>query len=184
MVLRTSIAGTPLDELCDSAAPLADGNRPDPVGARLPSARAVLCASAWTRRASCAATDRAKRTGTDLGKPPHDRYLRRMAERGPEPEPGRERGGNSRRFTEDLVGLDPNDPDAQAFAAHLDRIERPNCKATVEGTLQGVDDFAQCANRTAGHRRVVVLLVVTLILGGVLYTVWNSLLFMLETFLG
>ncbi len=103
-----------------------------------------------------------------------------MAALSPDPEPGRP----SRRFAEDLVGLDPNDPDAQAFAAHLDRMERPNCKATVEGTLQGVGDFAQCANRTAGHRRVVVLMIVTLMLVGVVYTVWNALAFMLGTFLG
>ena len=103
-----------------------------------------------------------------------------MAAPSPEPESRRP----SRRFSEDLAGLDPNDPDAQAFAAHLDRMERPNCKATVEGTLQGVGDFAQCANRTAGHRRVVVLLIVTLMLVGVLYTVWNALVFMLQTFLG
>ncbi|WP_344681842.1 hypothetical protein [Saccharopolyspora taberi] len=87
------------------------------------------------------------------------------------------------RFEDELIGLDPHDPETQAFAEHLDRMQRPNSKATVEGMLQGVDDFAQCANRTAGHRRVVVVLVVTLILVGVLFTVWNALAFVLDTFL-
>lgn len=97
---------------------------------------------------------------------------------------GGEPGGPSRRFTDDLVGLDPQDPEVQAFAAHLDRMEQPNSRATVEGMLEGVEDFAQCANRTGGHRRAVVLMVVTLILVGVVVTIWNALGFMLETFAG
>lgn len=92
--------------------------------------------------------------------------------------------GNSRRFSEELLGLDPRDPEVQAFAAHLDRIEQPNSRATVEGMLEGVEDFAQCANRTEGHRRVVVLLVVTLILVGVVVTVWEALGFMLSVLAG
>lgn len=91
---------------------------------------------------------------------------------------------DSSRFDDDLIGLDPHDPEARAFAAHLDRIERPNCKATVEGMLQGVDDFAQSANRTDGHRRVVVVLVVVLILFGVAFTIWNALGYMVQVFLG
>lgn len=88
------------------------------------------------------------------------------------------------RFADDLVGLDPHDPEARAFAEHLDRMERAGSKATVEGMLTGVDDFARCANRTQGHRRVVVVLVVLLILLGVGVTVWNAVVFMLGTFLG
>ena len=92
--------------------------------------------------------------------------------------------GPTGRFADDLIGLDPDDPEAQAFAAHLDRMERPNSRATVEGMLEGVDDFAQCANRTEGHRRVAVVLVVVLILVGVLFAVWNALEYMLATFFG
>ncbi|MCA1186126.1 MULTISPECIES: hypothetical protein [unclassified Saccharopolyspora] len=88
------------------------------------------------------------------------------------------------RFADDLVGLDPHDPEARAFAEHLDRMERPGSKATVEGMLTGVDDFARCANRTQGHRRVVVVFVVLLILLGVGVTVWNAVVFMLGAFLG
>jgi len=87
------------------------------------------------------------------------------------------------RFAEDLVGLDPDDPEAQAFAAHLDRVERPSPGFTVEGYLAGVGDFAASANRAAGLRRAAAVAVVALILVGVLYTVWNALGFVLATFL-
>ena len=88
------------------------------------------------------------------------------------------------RFDDDLIGLDPDDPEAQAFAAHLDRMEHPNSKATVEGMLQGVDDFAQSINRSNGHRWLVAVLVVTLILFGVAFTVTQAVGFMAETFFG
>lgn len=32
--------------------------------------------------------------------------------------------GRSRQFDDELLGLDPDDPEAQAFAAHLDRMHR------------------------------------------------------------
>ncbi|KAA5830220.1 hypothetical protein ABT337_09375 [Saccharopolyspora hirsuta] len=86
--------------------------------------------------------------------------------------------------TDDLDGLDPEDPEVQAFAAHRDRMRRPNSEATVEGMLRGVDDFAQSANRADGHRRLVAVLVVALILLGVLYTIWNALAFVVTTFAG
>ncbi|WP_206517990.1 hypothetical protein [Rhodococcus sp. X156] len=79
------------------------------------------------------------------------------------------------RFADDLVGLDPDDPDAQAFAAHLDRIERSRPSFTVEGYLAGVGDFATSANRAGGLRRLVAVTVVALVLLGVLYAVWNAL---------
>ncbi|WP_460956055.1 hypothetical protein [Parasphingorhabdus pacifica] len=86
------------------------------------------------------------------------------------------------RFTEDLIGLDPHDPEVREFAAHLNRMEHPNSKATVEGMLRGVDDFAQSVNRSGGHRRLVAVLVVTLILFGVLVTVAQAVAFMADTF--
>jgi hypothetical protein len=78
------------------------------------------------------------------------------------------------RFGEDLVGLDPNDPDAQAFAAHLDRMERSHSSFTVEGYLADVGDFASSANRAGGLRRVVAVGVVGLLLLVVVYTLWNA----------
>ncbi|GAA4614328.1 hypothetical protein [Saccharopolyspora hordei] len=88
------------------------------------------------------------------------------------------------RLGDDLDGLDPDDPEVKAFAAHRDRMRRPNADATVEGMLRGVDDFAQSVNRTDGHRRLVAVCVVALILLGVLHTVWNALAFVVSTFVG
>jgi hypothetical protein len=79
------------------------------------------------------------------------------------------------RFTDDLIGLDPQDPEAKEFAAHLDRMEREHPGYTVEGYLAGVQDFAESANRTTGHRRLVAVLVVGLILLGVVLSVWFAL---------
>ncbi|GAA2341006.1 hypothetical protein GCM10009854_16820 [Saccharopolyspora halophila] len=82
----------------------------------------------------------------------------------------------------DLDDLDHDDPEVRAFAAHRARMDRTGSKATVEGMLRGVDDFAQSANRTGGHRRLLAVTVVLLILFGVLFTVWNAVAFMLDTF--
>jgi len=87
------------------------------------------------------------------------------------------------RFANDLVGLDPDDPEAQAFAAHLDRVERQRPGFTVEGYLADVGDFADSVNRAAGLRRAAAVTVVGLMLVGVLVAVWNALGFMLTTFL-
>ncbi|MBB5156344.1 hypothetical protein [Saccharopolyspora phatthalungensis] len=95
-----------------------------------------------------------------------------------------ERDEELERLGDDLDGLDPQDPEVRAFAAHRDRMQRPNSEATVEGMLRGVDDFAQSVNRADGHRRLVAVSVVVLILLGVLFTVWNAVAFMLHTFLG
>ena len=59
----------------------------------------------------------------------------------------------ARRFHDDLVGLDPDDPEARAFAEHLDRMERVRPMFTVEGELSGVRDFAESANRVGGATR-------------------------------
>lgn len=83
---------------------------------------------------------------------------------------------------DDFLGLDPHDPEVKAFAAHLERMENPNVHPTVEGMLEGIDDFAQSANRTDGHRRVVVVTVVLLILLGVGFTLWSAIAFVLGTF--
>lgn len=69
------------------------------------------------------------------------------------------------RFTEDLVGLDPQDPEVRQFAEHLDRVEHPASPSTVEGMLRGMGDFADSANRAGGHRRVLAVVVALLIVG-------------------
>lgn len=81
-----------------------------------------------------------------------------------EPEPGR----GSRLFDDELLGLDPAEPEVQAFAAHLDRMRREPA-FTVEASLTGVGDFADAANRAEGGRRWMAVLVVVLLLAGVIY---------------
>jgi hypothetical protein len=92
-----------------------------------------------------------------------------------------DRPGRSGQFDDELLGLDPDDPEAQAFAAHLDRMQRQSPAFTVEGYLDGVRDFADSANRAQGGRRWAAVLVVVLLLVGVVYVVWNALVFVLTT---
>jgi len=89
----------------------------------------------------------------------------------------------NRRFDDDLVGLDPWDPEAREFAAHLDRIEQTRSRSgyTVEGYVGGIADFADSANRLGGHRRLTALILITLILGGVGVAVWDAIMFILST---
>ncbi|WP_436496024.1 hypothetical protein [Actinokineospora sp. HUAS TT18] len=91
----------------------------------------------------------------------------------PPPPPG--------RFADDLAGLDPNDPEARAFAEHLDRVERVRPGFTVEGYIGGVGDFADAANRLGGHRRLTAGILVALILLGVVIAVWDTLVFIFTT---
>jgi hypothetical protein len=111
---------------------------------------------------------------TDWPEPPDDRPA---AER-------RRQEDAERRFTDDLVGLDPDDPEARAFAEHLDRMERNRPGFTVEGYLGGVQDFADSANRMGGHRRLTAILLIALILLGVGVAVWDTLGLVFSTFLG
>lgn len=97
------------------------------------------------------------------------------------PEP--DRSARSRQFDDELLGLDPDDPEAQAFAAHLDRMQRQRPTYTVEGYLDGVRDFADSANRAEGGRRWAAVVVVLLLLGVAGYLVWEALLFVLVTWL-
>lgn len=92
-----------------------------------------------------------------------------------------DRPGRSQRFDDELLGLDPDDPEAQAFAAHLDRMQRQRPAFTVEGYLEGVRDFAESANRAEGGRRWAAVLVVVLLLLGVAWVVWEALLFVVTT---
>ena len=94
-----------------------------------------------------------------------------------------DRPGRSRQFDDELLGLDPEDPEAQAFAAHLDHMQRQHPAFTVEGYLDGVRDFAESANRAEGGRRWAAVLVVVLLLLGVAYVVWESIVFVLVTLL-
>jgi len=92
-----------------------------------------------------------------------------------------DRPGRSSQFDDELLGLDPDDPEAQAFAAHLDRMQRQSPAFTVEGYLDGVRDFADSANRAEGGRRWAAVLVVVLLLVGAAYVVWNALVFVVTS---
>lgn len=89
----------------------------------------------------------------------------------------------SGRFDDELLGLDPDDPEAQAFADHLDRMQRERPAFTVEGYLDGVRDFVDSANRAHGARRWAAVLLVGLLLAVVAYLVGDALMFVVTTWL-
>lgn len=98
-------------------------------------------------------------------------------------EPDRSAPSRSRQFDEELIGLDPDDPDAQAFAEHLDRLQRETPAFTVEGYIEGVRDFADSANRAEGGRRWAAVSVVVLLLAVAAYIVWEAIVFMMMTWM-
>jgi hypothetical protein len=85
--------------------------------------------------------------------------------------------------SDELIGLDPQDPEAQAFAAHLARIRRDRPGFTVEGYLDGVTDFADSANRSNGGRRFLAVTLVVLLLLVAGYLIWDALQFVVTTWL-
>lgn len=89
----------------------------------------------------------------------------------------------SDRFDDELLGLDPADPEARAFAEHLDRMQRERPAFTVEGYLDGVREFADSANRAEGGRRWGAVLVVGLLLAVAAFLVWEALMFVVTTWL-
>ena len=89
----------------------------------------------------------------------------------------------SARFDDELLGLDPADPEARAFAEHLNRMRRERPAFTVEGYLDGVSDFADSANRAEGSRRWGAVLVVGLLLAVVAFLVWEAFMFVVTTWL-
>jgi hypothetical protein len=98
--------------------------------------------------------------------------------------PGPEDDQPSRRFEDELVGLDPDDPEARKFAEHLDRIQRVRPGYTVEGYISGVGDFADSANRLGGHRKLMAVILVVLIMLGVTVAVWDAVVFAVTTLFG
>jgi hypothetical protein len=90
-------------------------------------------------------------------------------------ETGRSGSDQHPRFTEDLIGLDPHDPEAQAFAEHLDRMEKTGPTFTIEACLQGMSDFADSSNRLGGSRWFFSAVLVGLIMLGVVVGAWDIL---------
>lgn len=76
---------------------------------------------------------------------------------------------------DELIGLDPDDPETRAFAEHLNRMRTNRPNFTVEGYLDGVGDFADSSNRANGHRRLTAVILVGLLLLGALWAVWQTL---------
>jgi hypothetical protein len=85
-------------------------------------------------------------------------------------------------IADELIGLDPDDPETRAFADHLRRMQAPTNSFTVEGYVRGFSDFANSANRANGHRRLMAVIVVSLLLIGVLWAVWRTLGEVVTTF--
>jgi hypothetical protein len=108
---------------------------------------------------------------TDTSEPFDERRARRHA-------------SPSDRFDEDLVGLDPEDPEARAFAEHLDRVERVRPGYTVEGYLSDMGEFADGANRLGGHYRLMATILAMLILLGVVVAAWDAIVYVLTVLLG
>ncbi|HEY2203540.1 MAG TPA: hypothetical protein VGH99_03555 [Pseudonocardia sp.] len=82
---------------------------------------------------------------------------------------------------EELIGLDPDDPETRAFAAHLGRMQRDRPTFTVEGYLDGVSDFADSANRARGLHRLVAVVLVAALLAVAVYLVLDAVGFVLTT---
>ncbi|MGH3435481.1 MAG: hypothetical protein ACRDRN_03350 [Sciscionella sp.] len=85
---------------------------------------------------------------------------------------------------DELIGLDPDDPETKAFAEHLLRMRNTHANYTVEGYLANFGEFANSANRADGHRRLMAIILVSLLLLGVLYAVWEALSVIFSTFVG
>ncbi|WP_447006559.1 hypothetical protein ACRAKI_08820 [Saccharothrix isguenensis] len=85
---------------------------------------------------------------------------------------------------DELIGLDPDDPETKAFAEHLGRMKQQPPSLTIEGSLAGVAQFADSANRAGGLRRQLAVVVVSLILLGVAVSVWYYLGDLISVFFG
>jgi hypothetical protein len=99
-----------------------------------------------------------------------------MASRDPA-EPNRD----AQSLDDELIGLDREDPETQAFAAHLSRMQREGPSYTVEGYLDGVSDFADSANRVGGGRRLVAVLLVASLLAVAAYLIADAAGFVFST---
>ena len=89
----------------------------------------------------------------------------------------------SPRLEDELIGLDPEDPETQEFKAHLERQHRTHPSFTVEGYLSDMGEFADSANRLGGHRKLMASILALLILLGVIITAWDALVYVVTTFL-
>jgi len=97
-------------------------------------------------------------------------------------EPGRPGGDpTDDQIADELIGLDPDDPETRAFAEHLGRMHRSRPSFTVEGYLDGVSDFADSANRAQGGRRLGAVVLVVLLLLVAVYLIMDAVGFVLTS---
>jgi hypothetical protein len=82
---------------------------------------------------------------------------------------------------DELIGLDPDDPETRAFAEHLGRMRNDRPSFTIEGYLHGVSDFADSANRAQGGRRLGAVVLVLLLLLVAVYLIMDALGFVVST---
>ena len=94
---------------------------------------------------------------------------------------GREQPARSPQFDDELLGLDRDDPEAQAFAAHLDRMQRQRPAFTVEGYLDGVGRFADSVQPRPGRAWWAAVVVVLLLLAVAAFAIWDALNFVVAT---
>jgi len=87
------------------------------------------------------------------------------------------------RFDDELIGLDRDDPEVQAFAAHLDRLHRQHPAFTVEGYLDDVGTFVDSVHRAEGERWFGAVAIVLLLLAVAVGLMWDVLTFVLTTWL-
>jgi hypothetical protein len=87
-------------------------------------------------------------------------------------------------ISDELIGLDPDDPETKAFAEHLARMRGLRNNYTVEGYVNGVGEFANSVNRIDGHRRLMAVILILLMLVGGLYAAWQTLGLVFSTFGG
>lgn len=90
-------------------------------------------------------------------------------------------GRHDDRVDDELLGLDRDDPETQAFADHLDRMHRDRPSFTVEGYLDGVSDFADSANRARGARWLGAVLLALLLLAVAVYLIMDVAGFVVST---
>jgi hypothetical protein len=93
-------------------------------------------------------------------------------------------GPHGDRADDELLGLDRDDPETQAFAAHLNRLHRDQPCFTVEGYLEGVSDFADSANRAGGGRWLGAALLALLLLVVAGYLIMDVVEFVMSTWTG
>ena len=94
---------------------------------------------------------------------------------------GRDPSEPSADLADELIGLDLDDPETQAFAAHLRRMRRDEPAFTLEGYLSGVREFAESANRARGGRWLLAVLLAGLLLLVAGYVVIEAVGFILAT---